>query len=130
MNIAIFYTAVDGFVSRRRFKTLNGAKHYAHKMVGDHPEMGSHYAISGDGVGKIEVLGVPLTEVFPKKTNLNAEFEMDSEQAAYESNRKLDEEAYYRAKAEGYAPKRREGCTCSDQQLALVGCDCPDAFPF
>lgn len=129
--IHILYTAVDGARISRSFKTLKGAKSFAHKWVGAYPEMGSHYAVSGDGIGKVQATGVSLDELFPLKTTIRDEPEMDSEQAAYESNRKLDEEAYYRAKAEGYAPKpRREGCTCSDQQLALVGCDCPDAFPF
>ena len=34
-------------------------------MIGRHPELGGHYAVSGDGVGKITCDGCTLAELFP-----------------------------------------------------------------
>lgn len=64
-TITVRYSAVDGARSSRKFGTLKGARAFAHKMVGPHPEMGFRYAISGDGIGKVTVEGVSLEELFP-----------------------------------------------------------------
>lgn len=64
--VTIYYTAVDGFAKRKDYKTLGGAQKYAHSMIGKHPEIGSGYAVSGDGVGKIAVRGATLAELFPE----------------------------------------------------------------
>lgn len=65
--IVIRYTAVDGYSTKRRYKTLEGASDYARRMVGETPELGSTYAISGDGIGKITVVeGAKLADLFPK----------------------------------------------------------------
>ena len=62
--IKVWYSSVDGFAKSKSFKTLKGARKYAQSMVGKYPEMGSYYAVSGDGIGKIEVEGVALGELF------------------------------------------------------------------
>ena len=67
MKIKIWYSAVDGYQESRTFKTLKGAQKYARYWVGAYPELGSTYAISGDGVAKIEIDGASLTELFPEK---------------------------------------------------------------
>jgi len=63
--IAIRYRTVDGANVRRTFQTINGARRFAHKWVGAHPEIGTRYAISGDGVGKITCEGCSLDDLFP-----------------------------------------------------------------
>jgi hypothetical protein len=65
--IIVTYKSIDRCYKRRQFKTLSGAKGFAQKMVGPHPEIGTvfQYAVSSDGIGKIEVRGASLEELFP-----------------------------------------------------------------
>jgi hypothetical protein len=65
MNIIVRYQACDGFRETRTFKTLAGARRYAHDSVGPHPELGSGYAVSDDGIGVIQVEGARLADLFP-----------------------------------------------------------------
>lgn len=67
MTIRVKYSSVDGYSVRRSFKTLVGAQKFAQKYVGEHPDMGSYYAVSFDGIGKIEVDGVKLSDLFPRE---------------------------------------------------------------
>lgn len=62
--IKVKYSSVDGCRKSRSFKTLARARKYAQEWVGKNPDMGSHYAVSGDGIGKIECVGVPLAHLF------------------------------------------------------------------
>lgn len=64
-EIRVRYQSIDRFRKTAKFKTLKGAQRFAHDWVGEHPEIGSHYAVSGDGVGKITVTGATLAELFP-----------------------------------------------------------------
>lgn len=57
MLIKVRYKAVDGYGKSSQFKTLAGAQAYAQKCVGTHPSLGSCYAVSDDGVGKIMASG-------------------------------------------------------------------------
>jgi hypothetical protein len=66
--ITVRYSSIDGFGERREFHTLGGARTFAHYWIGQHPEMGSTYAISGDGIGKITCEGCTLKELFPERT--------------------------------------------------------------
>lgn len=50
-------------------KTVKGAQKYAHERVGAHPEIGGWYAVSGDGVGKVQVVGIDINEVFPPRVD-------------------------------------------------------------
>lgn len=65
-EIKVTYSAVDGARTVRKFKTLAGAQAFAHKAVGEHPDLGSGYAVSFDGIGKIEVEGCALSALFPE----------------------------------------------------------------
>jgi len=64
--IRVTYKTIDRICLTRKFKTLRGARAFAHKWVGARPEMGSFYAVSGDGVGRITVTGCLLQELFPE----------------------------------------------------------------
>lgn len=65
--IAVTYNSIDCYRGTRRvFKTLEGARKFAQKWVGEAPEMGSYYAVSGDGVGKVTCEGCTLYDLFPK----------------------------------------------------------------
>jgi hypothetical protein len=62
--ITIRYTSIDRCRVTRKYKTLAHARAFAVKYVGPSPELGSTYAVSSDGVGKITVEGVTLRELF------------------------------------------------------------------
>ena len=64
-DIQVRYSTVDRHSETRRFATLEAAREYAQYWVGPSPEIGCGYAISGDGIGKIEVSGIPLATLFP-----------------------------------------------------------------
>ena len=64
MNIKITRSACDGVRDTRTFKTIQGARAFAVKYVGEHPEMGGDYAVNGDGVATIRVQGATLKELF------------------------------------------------------------------
>jgi hypothetical protein len=64
-EIKVRYKSVDGGSKSRKFKSLKAASKFAREFVGDHPEIGWTYAVSGDGVGRIMVEGAKLAELFP-----------------------------------------------------------------
>ncbi len=65
MKITVRYSSIDHFSKSRTFKSLAGAQNYARYWVGKTPELGTSYAVSSDGVGKVTVSGCTLTELFP-----------------------------------------------------------------
>lgn len=64
-DIKVTYSSIDGVYKTARFKTLAGAQAFAQKWLGKTPEIGGWYAVSGDGMGKIEAQGATLQELFP-----------------------------------------------------------------
>ncbi|WP_288006625.1 hypothetical protein [Acidiphilium sp.] len=65
-RIKVRYSSVDRRSETREFDTIEPAREYAQYWIGRHPEMGCGYAISGDGIGKIEVTGTSLATLFPE----------------------------------------------------------------
>jgi len=65
-RIRVTYRAVDGYTKSATLRTLNGARGWAQRYLGETPELGQTYAVSGDGVGQITVKGASLFELFPK----------------------------------------------------------------
>jgi hypothetical protein len=65
MHIIVRYYSCDGVRMARTFKTLAGARAFAHKMVGEHPEIGGMYAASGDGIGTVRCEGATMRDLFP-----------------------------------------------------------------
>lgn len=122
-KIVINYVAVDGFASRKQFSALKGARKYAQTRVGKNPEMGLGYAVSSDGIGRIVVSGCKLADLFgnePRTPNLSD----DEIIADAEAEQDRMEQSQWEA-AQPKSPSPRFGkCTCSDDQLRLVGCDC------
>ncbi len=52
----------------RKFKTLKGAREYAQKCIGAHPEISvSGYAVGMYGDAKITARGATLEELFPER---------------------------------------------------------------
>lgn len=67
MTIIVTYRSIDGYSQRRTFKTLKGARRFAHKWVGSHPEISEafQYAVSGDGIGRVTWSGCTANDLFP-----------------------------------------------------------------
>jgi hypothetical protein len=66
--IKITYQSIDGLRDTRSFKTIEGARKFAQRGVGEHPELGRGYAVSGDGIGKVTVAsGCELGDLFPPR---------------------------------------------------------------
>jgi hypothetical protein len=63
-TIRVRYNSLDRFSQSRTFKTLEGARRYAQKWVGAHPDHTAWYAVSNDGVGRVTA-SVPMTDLFP-----------------------------------------------------------------
>lgn len=135
--ITVIYSSIDNVRIRRRFASLAGAQNFAFHWVGERPEIGSTYAVSGDGVGKIEVIGATLAELFPQ----TVEDTFLDEQAAYEQAerewRALERQreiAEIHASAAEFAELTRvprdPACRCSDEQLIHVGCECDRGSDF
>jgi len=64
--ITIHYSTIDRINRTTKFSSLEAAREYAHKWIGKSPCLSPHYAVSDDGIGKIEVEGCKLEELFPE----------------------------------------------------------------
>lgn len=64
MTISVSYSSIDGVHKSRTFKTMKAARKWAADWVGEHPEIGSGYAVSGDGVGKVTCRGCTIQALF------------------------------------------------------------------
>ncbi len=64
MNIKLRYSSIDGVRKTFRFQSLAGARAKALSLLGPNADLGSYYAVSPDGVGKVEVTGCALAELF------------------------------------------------------------------
>lgn len=95
--IKISYRAVDGFRKTSKFKTLEGARTYAHKAIGEHPDMGSDYAVSFDGIATIRCEGCTLAELFPGADEIEAEItrRMNEHNAAEAAAEEADLQDYW-----------------------------------
>jgi hypothetical protein len=65
-NITVRYSAIDNVKIVRKFSNIEKARDFAVEMIGENPEFGSTYAVSGDGVGKVVVEGISLADLFKK----------------------------------------------------------------
>lgn len=71
--ITVYLSTIDHHREKRTYKTLAGARAFAFKYVGTNAEfgqlgsLGGGYAVSSDGVCKVEVSGCTLKELFSLK---------------------------------------------------------------
>jgi hypothetical protein len=63
--IIVTYSSIDGCKKTKTYQTLAGAQKFAQYWVGETPDLGSFYAVSFDGVGKVTCSGCPLIDLFP-----------------------------------------------------------------
>ena len=73
-SIKVTWTAVDGYRLTRSYKSLAPAQKFAQFWCGRFPDIaGTRYAVSGDGVGTITVIGATLADLFPADTTADAD---------------------------------------------------------
>lgn len=140
MTITLAYKSVDGVSERKTFATLAGARRYAGKRVGLDAEAWGVRATSFDGIGVLTLVEVmkepPIApfEIRDMETLLRGKpVEADPQATAAAAERAMeiaDAEAYAAEMTALLTPARWPGCTCSDQQLNLVGCDCSAGMPY
>ena len=63
--IQCYYTASDGYITNAKFDNIKDASTWCRDWIGDHPDIGRHYAVSFDGIGTIHVQGALLDDIFP-----------------------------------------------------------------
>ena len=64
-KITVSYRTCDRYGESRSFATLAGARSYAIRKIGPHPEIGTSYAVSPCGTAVIRVKGTTLESLFP-----------------------------------------------------------------
>lgn len=93
----LLYTSIDGAKKHSRTETIKGARAFVTRRLGDTFEIGSSYAISADGVGKVQIVaGTTWRELFadryaaagiPKPITMEGwEFLSAEEEAEYEAH--------------------------------------------
>ena len=93
-KIKVSYLACDGAKTNKTFGSIEAARTFAHQWVGEHPEIGSTYAVSGDGIGQIMVKGCILAELFPPRNELTPVQTAAADEAALDAySRRLIAEA-------------------------------------
>jgi hypothetical protein len=132
MEITVRYRSLDRFSKRATFKTLEGARKFAHKWVGETPEVstGFGYAVDAHGMGKVEWDGCTAKDLFPRcfpEERAPVDYD-DGDYASYAADYAEDRAetaAYERAKSAGRHYALRCGCngmTCNVCMAA--GCVC------
>lgn len=128
--IKLHYTSIDHVRETRKFRTIEGARKFAVKRVGEqHPDdVGCGYAVSSDGIGRIEVaFGTTLRELFARPVTATPDLPRctcSTDTLYWSGCCCQDEQAHYEAADAAFRPVRSAGCTCDDAQLVHVGCDC------
>lgn len=65
--ILFCYTSIDGAERREAFFSLDAARERAQYWMGKHPTLGTFYAVTDDGIGRLEITGgeATLQDLFP-----------------------------------------------------------------
>ena len=66
-DITVFYWTIDGVGIRKTFGALESAREWAQDWVGANADLGSYYAVSPDGIGKITCEGVTIRQLFGRE---------------------------------------------------------------
>jgi hypothetical protein len=86
-DISISVRTSDNISETKKFKSLSGARTYAQKWVGKHPEGGGGSATSGDGVARITFTGATFDELFPDEKE--GEIQVDIDKGSYPMSRDI-----------------------------------------
>jgi hypothetical protein len=61
--IKVRYSSVDGFRKTYTYATVEGAKKKMADLLGQYYDIGPSYAVSGDGIGKVQLEGATFEEL-------------------------------------------------------------------
>jgi hypothetical protein len=64
-KITLTVRTIDHWRETRHYKTLKGARKFAHRVVGPHPDLGGGYAVSFYGDTVLVFDGASYNELFP-----------------------------------------------------------------
>lgn len=62
-EIVVRYRSIDGCSKSFRYSTVEGAAKKVRSMLGEYFDIGSGYAVSGDGVATVTVRGASFAEL-------------------------------------------------------------------
>lgn len=86
-EVKTHFSTIDRYHESRSFKTLEGARAYAHRKVGAHPEYSSFgYVVSSYGDAKLTFSGATFEELFPREVKPAEDPEEYSEDLLEEIN--------------------------------------------
>jgi hypothetical protein len=63
VKITVRYRSIDRYSKSYRYKTRAGAAAKIRELLGDYFDIGSTYAVSGDGVGRVTLSGATFEEL-------------------------------------------------------------------
>lgn len=65
--ITVYNQAVDGFEEEKEFDSIEEAREYCRKYLGEYFDISDFfgYAMSGDGINKLVIEGTTWKEIFP-----------------------------------------------------------------
>jgi hypothetical protein len=63
-RIVVRYSTIDRYGKTWRYSTRKGAAKKVRELLGKHFDIGSNYAVSGDGIGKVVLDGATFAELF------------------------------------------------------------------
>ena len=105
MPITLSYAAIDGHFTQRAFTSLHEAQAFATDRVGGTPEVGTSYAVSADGVGRIDWEGCSASDLWPDLADDSWAREellaIQAERDAHDYADHPDEEDYTTTRADG-----------------------------
>ena len=67
-DIRLTCRTVDRCRKTARFTTIEGARRFAHRWIGEQANLGPGYAVSFDGVATLTADGCSLAELWPPRT--------------------------------------------------------------
>jgi hypothetical protein len=125
-TIKISIKTVDHFSQTRKFQTVEGARKYARRYVGQFPDVGGSYAVSQDGIVTAHVDGMDLNEFFYPQASPS---ELDEAYAGWScadcdgACRNARCAAVHRAQAEQYAREQNAREAEAAREASRKPCD-------
>jgi hypothetical protein len=62
--VELHYLTIDHHYVIRKYKSIKNARRFAHRMMGEFPDIGLGYAVSNDGVGTLRCYGCKMADLF------------------------------------------------------------------
>lgn len=66
-ELKLIYSSIDGYRKVYPCASMAELRKLAYHWVGENADVGRYYAVSFDGIGKVEVEGCTIRDVFPER---------------------------------------------------------------